>query len=339
MIEIWNKYKSILLHLVWWIFYIGNFFIALYLRNPNPEWYIFDMALFFLADILFFYFFIHLTAKYLFNKNTLWIGISLFIINASILYGVQASRALVGYFIGRLNEVPKYFFQLHTLVLAFLRDVVQFTGYGMVYWFYKQFYEQQKEKLALEQEKHQIEIGFLRGQIHDHFVYNMLNLFHDKAEVYSQELAEGIVTLSDLMRYSVTEYPHSWVSLDEEVRAVNALIDLNQQRFGEKIQIHWQIQGDTTHWKVPHLSILTLVENAFKHGAFKEAPLVFRMQATLDKIEFTTQNAKKNNEATVSTGIGTKNLERRLNLIAEGKAQLTSHEDNRLFYTHLTIQR
>ncbi|MFN3378094.1 MAG: sensor histidine kinase [Runella zeae] len=332
-------YRKFLLHTAWWAFYIGSYFVALYARFPDPEWYVIDKGLEFLSNILFFYFFIFVTAKFLFNKKTFFIGIIFFLLNASILYAIEASRLIWAYYIGLYDQVPKYYFQLHTLVLAFLRDVVQFTGYGMVYWFYKQFYEQQKEKLALEQEKHQIEIGFLRGQIHDHFVYNMLNLFHDKAEVYSQELAEGIVTLSDLMRYSVTEYPHSWVSLDEEVRAVNALIDLNQQRFGEKIQIHWQIQGDTTHWKVPHLSILTLVENAFKHGAFKEAPLVFRMQATLDKIEFTTQNAKKNNEATVSTGIGTKNLERRLNLIAEGKAQLTSHEDNRLFYTHLTIQR
>lgn len=330
--QIWNKYKSLIFHIAWWIFYIGNFFIAQYVRNPNYEWYVIDMGLYFLSDILFFYFFINITANYLFNRKTIWMGIWFYLLNSSILYGTEASRVIWAYFAGFYDQVPKYYFQLHTLILAYLRDVVQFTGYGTMYWFYNRFYEQQKEK-------YQIEIGFLRGQIHDHFVYNMLNLFHDKAEVYSEELAEGILTLSDLMRYSVTECPDGLVALEKEVECVRSLIALNQQRFGETIQVTFSVEGQIDDWQVPHLSILTLVENVFKHGSLKASPLEFDLKVSAQRLDFTTKNASKPTQASASTGIGTKNLERRLNLIIPGRARLTSLEDNHFFHTHLTITR
>ncbi|MFN3378093.1 MAG: sensor histidine kinase [Runella zeae] len=332
-------YKTILLHLAWWAFYVSYYFIGLYVRNPDSQWNFIDLGLYFLGNILSFYFFIFITAKFIFNQKRFWVGVFLFIINAFVLYGIQALRIVAAQLMGTIDDMPKYFFQLHTLILAYAKDTLQFTGYGAVYWFYNQFYKQQKRKLALEQEKHKLEIGFLRGRINDHFVYNILNLFHDKAQRYSEELSQGFLDLSDLMRYSVTEYPNNIVLLEKEIIWVKTLISLNKQRFGEKIQVKFEIEGNMDNWQIPHLSILTLVENAFKHGAFKDAPLEFRLKSTAQEVEFTTKNAKKKQKEIISSGIGTMNLKRRLNLIVPELAQLISHEDIYFFYTKLTIRR
>jgi two-component system, LytTR family, sensor kinase len=332
-------YRKILLHIAWWVFYIGNYFIALYIRNPNPEWYFLDICLFFLSDIVFFYFFIHITAQYLFNEKTIWKGIGLFLVNAFILYGVEELRALAAYFDGKLNQVPKYFFQLHTLILAFLRDVIQFTGYGTLYWFYNRFYEQQKEKLALEQEKHRIEIGFLRGQINDYFSYNLLNMFHSQAAAHSDELADGILSLSELMRYSVAEQENSMVALEEELRHIQLLIALNKQRFESKAQVVFEIEGNTHHWQVPHLGLLTLVENCFKHGSVTQAPVVINLTLTPQMLVFKTQNRVKTTPSVVSTSLGLHNLARRLELLCPGRTSFRSQKEGANFFTELHISK
>jgi len=333
-------YRQILLHVAWWVFYIGNYFVALYIRFPNPEWYVIDKGLEFLSLILFFYFYIHVTAKRLFNRQTLWIGVGLFIINAGILYATEASRLIWAYFAGFYDKMPKHYFQVHTLVLAFLRDVVQFTGYGTVYWFYNQFYKQQKEKLELEQRSHAIEIAFLKAQINEHFTYNMLSMFHAQATELSDELADGILSLSDLMRYSVSERPSILVALDEEVKYTQVLIALNRLRFGETVKVNFAIMGTTFGWQVPHLCILTLVENAFKHGNIKEAALELSLEVSAQKLRFTTKNKKKAIPSSAqSTGIGIKNLERRLQMMAKGHATLQSREDEDYFYSELETEK
>lgn len=337
--KISSTYRQILLHLAWWVFYIGNYFIALYIRFPNPEWYVIDKALEFLSDILFFYFFIHVTAKRLFNKETLWKGIGLFIINATILYGIEETRVIWAYFAGFYDKVPKHYFQVHTLVLAFLRDVIQFTGYGMVYWFYNRFYEQQKVKLELERRSHEIEVSFLKSQINEHFAYNMLNRFHSEASKYSEQLAEGILSLSDVMRYSVTEQENTMVTLSEEVKYTQLLTALHLQGLDNKVQVHFEIEGtwaDTL--KIPHLCILTLVENAFKHGALKQAPLELHLNVTPEQLQFSTKNKIKPSSGAPTTGIGVKNLQRRLDLLCEGRATLQAHIEGDYFYTDLMIK-
>lgn len=332
-------YRQLLLHLAWWVFYIGNFFIAQYVRNPKYEWYIIDMSLYFLSDILFFYFFVSVTAKYLFNKQTILIGIGFFLINASILYGTEASRVIWAYFAGFYDQVPKYYFQLHTLLLAYLRDVVQFTGYGTMYWFYNRFYEQQKEKVELEKRSHEIEVSFLKSQINEHFTYNMLNRFHTEASKYSEQLADGILSLSELMRYSVKEYENTMVTLSEEIKYTQMLIALNRQRLDNQVEVNFDIEGNLEQpWKIPHLCILTLVENAFKHGAIRQAPLQLHLKVTQEQLWFSTKNKIKSSTSEPSTGIGVKNLGRRLDLLCEGRAMLKARIEDEYFYTNLEIK-
>lgn len=332
-------YRQILLHTAWWVFYIGNYFVAIYIREPNPEWYVVDKGLEFLSRIFFFYFYVFITAKYIFNKNTVWIGVLLFLVNAGILYATQASRLIWAYYAGFYDQMPKYYFQLHTLILAFLRDVIQFTGYGTLYWFYNRFYDQQKEKLALEEEKHRIEIGFLRGQINDHFSYNLLNMFHSQAAAHSDQLANDILSLSELMRYSVAEQEKGLVALDEEIRHIQLLIALNKQRFGPKAEVIFEIEGNTHGWQVPHLGLLTLVENCFKHGSVTQAPLVINLYLTPQMLVFKTQNRVKTTPSVVSTSLGLQNLARRLELLCPGRTSFQSRKEGTDFFTELHISK
>lgn len=309
------------------------------MRMADPGLIFFDMCLHFLSGILFFYFYINITAYWIFEKKIFWMGALLFIVNASILYGIQASRVLYADYLGKRNEIPQFYLQFHTLILGYLRDVVQFTGYGTMYWFYNQFYKQQKEKLQLEQRSHEIEVSFLKSQINEHFTYNMLNRFHTEASKYSDQLAEGILSLSDLMRYSVSEQENTMVALSEEIKYTQTLIELNRQRLDNQVEVHFEQEGTgMADWKIPHLCILTLVENAFKHGALKQAPLELHLNVMPEQLRFSTKNKIKPSSNEPSTGIGVKNLQRRLDLLCEGRATLEYRMEENYFYTDLVIK-
>jgi two-component system, LytTR family, sensor kinase len=339
--------KTILLHVGWWVFYISNFIMGIYMRSDSdPNLYVADMALHFLAGISYFYFFIIFTASAIFERKRYLLGSGLMIVNACLLYGIQYCRIFVAEYYNLLDAMPKYYFQVHTLVLAYLRDVVQFTGYGAVYWFYNRSIQQQKGKLALEQQKHEMEqeshrmeVLFLKSQINEHFSYNMLSMFHAQASQYSEPLGDGIATLSDLMRYSVSEKDTALVSLDDELRYVQSYIGLNQLRFGDALLAHLQVDGTTTQWQVPHLALMTLVENAFKHGAIKKEPIEMNLHLTHDELVFCIKNRKKTTPTESSTGIGIKNLERRLRLICQDNATLSKEENNDYFWATLKIKK
>jgi len=330
-------YRQILLHIAWWVFYIGYFLVGIYARTPDTTLYFFDMCLHFLSGILFFYFYVEITVKWFFEKKNILLGVIFFLFNACILYGLEASRLIWASYAGVLDKMPSFYFQPHTLMLAYLRDVMQFTGFGTVYWFYHHSIQQQKEKLELEQHNHQIEISFLKSQIQEHFTYNMLSLFHSEALKHSDKLANGLQMLSALMRYSVSEQENTMVALDEEIKYIQSLVTLSKMRLDKTTEVHFEITGNTQAWRVPHLGLLTLVENALKHGAIKQGLYDLQLSAGPEELVFSTKNMKREKAEEISTGIGLKNLERRLQLLTQGKSALQTHEDEQYFYTNLKI--
>ena len=61
------------------------------------------------------------------------------------------------------------------------------------------------QKMQLEIDKSQANFKFLKSQINPHFLHNTLNFLYAKSLPYSDELSEGILTLSDIMLYALNE--------------------------------------------------------------------------------------------------------------------------------------
>ncbi len=76
-------------------------------------------------------------------------------------------------------------------------------------------------------------IFFLKAQINPHFLHNTLNFLYAKSLPYSSELSEGILTLSEIMRYSLEkeEDRGGKVLLTKEIEHVNNVIKIQQLRF------------------------------------------------------------------------------------------------------------
>jgi two-component system, sensor histidine kinase YesM len=113
------------------------------------------------------------------------------------------------------------------------------------------------------------ELRALQAQINPHFLFNTLDALHWSLEENDEEeLAELVVTMSNLFRYTISRSTEDeWVRIKEEIAHIEDYMEIMKMRFGELLK--WQIQLPKAfeEVKIPKFLIQPLVENAVLHGA------------------------------------------------------------------------
>jgi signal transduction histidine kinase len=132
-------------------------------------------------------------------------------------------------------------------------------------------YQQQLQRLAqtheLSRKIQQLELQALSHQLNPHFTFNALNSVcalleakrYDDAETMSEQLAT-------FLRYSLSKSPDNLVQLADELAAINAYLQLQKTRFGDKLKVNWQIDDSLKRQRIPALLLQPLVENAIKYA-------------------------------------------------------------------------
>jgi sensor histidine kinase YesM len=194
----------------------------------------------------------------------------------------------------------------------------------------------QEQKLQLEAQISQANFNFLKSQINPHFLHNTLNFLYSKSLPHSEELSEGILTLSDIMRYALSQgnQKDGKAPLKDEIEHVNNVIKISQLRFNNELNVQFEVTGSTEGKTIIPFVLITLVENAFKHGDLKnkENPIAIKLNITGDRLYFYCRNKKKAGPKQLSTGIGIENIKKRLEL-AYGDGFVYTVKDETEFYT------
>ncbi len=185
---------------------------------------------------------------------------------------------------------------------------------------------QQKHNHSLQTENLKLEYKFLRAQINPHFLYNVLGFFYNKVNTKDENAGRGIMLLTEMMRYSIREAEaDDKVLLKEEIQAINNLLDLQKLRFeGSTHTAMYVAEGMDMLRIVPHV-LVTLVENACKHGdlTHEDDPLKISAQLIDGWFVFTTVNRIRTATSVERTdGFGLENLATRLRL---------QYDDNQYF--------
>ena len=106
----------------------------------------------------------------------------------------------------------------------------------------------------------------LQRQLHPHFLFNTLHtisaLMHRDPEAADAMLAQ----LSDLLRLTLERVGTQEVALKEELDFLEKYLEIEQTRFGERLQVKLDIHPDTLDAAVPNFLLQPLVENAVRHG-------------------------------------------------------------------------
>ncbi|MBN2899246.1 MAG: histidine kinase [Clostridia bacterium] len=153
-------------------------------------------------------------------------------------------------------KMPQYkYYELNQVSLTFnnMLDEIE-TLFNEVY----------KKQLLLKES----ELKALQAQINPHFIFNVLETISWEARMSGNENITIMVhSLGELLRSNFTFSNHEKIKIEEELKYVNFYLDLQNIRFGDKIQIQIHIEDDALlELFIPKLSLQTIVENAVVHG-------------------------------------------------------------------------
>lgn len=111
------------------------------------------------------------------------------------------------------------------------------------------------------------EFNALQSQINPHFIFNSLNTISAFCREKPEKARTLLIDLATYFRNSI-QNKEGLVDIYEEMDYVNAYLQLEKARFGEKLAVDIEIQ-DNLKCRVPCLILQPIVENAVVHGAMK----------------------------------------------------------------------
>ena len=166
---------------------------------------------------------------------------------------------------------------------------------------------------------------------------NMVALARKKSDL----LEPSLIKLSALLRYMLYETDKK-VPLQKEIEYLQSYIDLQRQRFGNKVQIKTCLREAHQDYEIEPMLLIPFVENAFKHGAgnIEDAAIEINLNTERDMLSFSVQNKFSDYSGEIkdkSPGIGLANVQRRLSLLYGNKHKLGITKKENWFIVSLQI--
>lgn len=136
--------------------------------------------------------------------------------------------------------------------------------------YFVDFKRSKEKEILLSKERSDVELKTLKAQLHPHFLFNTLNNIYSLSLDNSPKTPVAIGKLSDILDHVLYKCNGQFVSLSSEIELLKNYIELEKLRYDERLEIslETQIENDI---QIPPLLLLSLVENAFKHGAGEDS--------------------------------------------------------------------
>lgn len=186
------------------------------------------------------------------------------------------------------------------------------------------------ENETLKREALQSQFESLKNQLSPHFLFNsltalkiLINEAPDKAQRY-------VNNLSKALRYTLQSNEKQLVTLEDEIKFIDSYLYLIRIRFDTNLIVKMNVSKDLFQYKIPPLTIQTLIENAIKHNEISKAhPLSIHIASTENySLVISNEIQKKFNEEE-GTGIGLTNLLKQFEILLGPDIFTISISENR----------
>lgn len=301
------------------------------------------------SKILGCYFVVYFLIPRYFQKRRYLLGILYFIVGSTVLcviyrfnnvhiaerfWGVPGPRESLWQMILDLDlTLWTYFFRLHLT-----------TGIFIILKTFKDRMVQQREIEQLKSEKATAELNFLKAQIHPHFLFNTLNNLYALTLDKSDQAPEVVAKLSQMLDYMLYKGREDRVTLQDEIEHLQNFTDLEALRYGDRLQLEFETQVEDSFATIAPLMLISLVENAFKHGvsgATEKPKILIRLIQQAGQLYFEVQNTKPKvaqpDPSGYREGIGVNNVKRQLDLVYPDQYQWEVQTTEEDYHVQLTI--
>ena len=206
----------------------------------------------------------------------------------------------------------------------------------------KRWYHQQNLLRKIHTEKLQTELQYLKAQLNPHFLFNSINTIYFQIDRSNENARESLRKFSDLLRYQLYECNEDKIPIEKETTYLQNYIDLQKLRKDNNNNITINIDDNVRDFFIAPLLLIPFVENAFKHLSDNSSganSIQLNMDRKNGHFIFSIANSV-NDEIPDNglTGIGLKNVKRRLDLLYENRYKLAIQKNDERFTVELQLE-
>ncbi len=140
------------------------------------------------------------------------------------------------------------------------------AGVAHGFTFYRRYRQRDADADRLAARLARAELDLLKSQLQPHFLFNTLTaisaLMHRDVKAADRMIAR----LSELLRAALDHNAEAEVSLQEELTFLDAYVEIEQARLGNRLSVELDVQANVLDARIPHMILQPLVENAIQHG-------------------------------------------------------------------------
>lgn len=207
--------------------------------------------------------------------------------------------------------------------------------------------DSQKIKDNLKSEKLDMELRFLKSQITPHFLFNALNNIYSLVYTKDEKAPQSVLKLSDMLRYVMVDCQVDLISLEKEVKYIDAFIDFQQMSMENKSNVIFEKNISNHEFKIPPMILQPLVENSFKHSRLVNDPegfVHFCLIQENNNLIFIARNSIKGMSVMITdpnkktqSGIGLDNVKKRLDLYYGNNYSFDAKQENNSYVATIKI--
>jgi len=261
-----------------WLTAISIFFSQPFVRIPDHQYIIVLKAL---IDSLLFFCYTHVFIRTYLKLNIVGQALSFKRIYLLLLYlfGVASLSVIGDFSLSKLELfqiVDVNGFQLTnsegavevkiSLPMVYILAIFNSFIFCIIWAVLYMFFVQQMNRKKQQQEMHQAQIQQLTNQLNPHFLFNAFNSIRALIYEDKDKAADTITLLSELFRTHLKAHLSAKSSLADELQVSSNYLAIEKIRLEERLIISVEVDQQLNNQILPTLTLLTLVENAIKHG-------------------------------------------------------------------------
>lgn len=178
-------------------------------------------------------------------------------------------------------------------------------------------------RLEAEAARSDAELRNLRSQVNPHFLLNTLNNIYALTAIDQTRAQDAIMQLSQLLRHILYDNQEAEVPLKDEIKFLENYINLMKIRLSGNVDVRFDSNVSRPDLRVAPLLVVSLVENAFKHGISPTEPSFVHVSLSTDNNQLVCRIENSNHPKTESDrsghGVGLEQVQQRLDLSYDGQ--------------------
>lgn len=230
--------------------------------------------------------------------------------------------------------------QIKLLLLHYVPAIYSTVFIFLAVKFFMNYKAVKEKELLFIKEKVASELKTLKAQLNPHFLFNTLNNIYVLSIENSPKTPKSIEKLSKILDHVLYRCNTKYVSLSSEIELLENYIELEKLRYDDRLEINFNTHLEQDGEIAP-LILLSLVENAFKHGAGEDSgspKINIDVYNTNAQFKFVVSNTVANESGSIErTPIGLKNIKKQLNLIYQNRYELQIDNNREVFTVTIKI--